>query len=89
MPCLLLIITLRFTFGEEKIDKTSKFPQNIMPMVVGNILFCIFLSLLPAPIVKNSHILAEIYCIFLEKHPRPNLKVFQYYIYNSINRLEN
>ena len=42
MPCLLLIITLRFTFGEEKIDKTSKFPQNIMPMVVGNILFCIF-----------------------------------------------
>ena len=42
MPCLLLIITLRFTLGEEKIDKTSKFPQNIMPMVVGNILFCIF-----------------------------------------------
>ena len=34
--------------------------------------------LLTSPIVKNSHILARIYFIFLKERPRPNLKGFQY-----------
>ena len=36
------------------------------------------MSLLTAPIVKNSHILTAIYFIFLKKRPRPKLKDFQY-----------
>ena len=36
------------------------------------------MPLLTAPTVKNSHILAEIYFIFLKKHTRSNLKVFRY-----------
>ena len=35
------------------------------------------MCLLRAPIDKNSHILAGIYFIFLNKRPRPNLKDFQ------------
>ena len=40
----------------------------------------IFMSLLTAGIVKNSHVLAGIYFIFQKKHPRTrlNLKGFQY-----------
>ena len=41
---------------------------------------------LTAPIVKNNHILAEIYFIFLKKRPRTNLKVFQYEIWTSVKR---
>ena len=36
------------------------------------------MSLLIALIVKNSHILARIYFIFLKKRPRPNLKGIQF-----------
>ena len=36
-----------------------------------------FMSLLTAPVVKNSHILAGTYFIFLKTRPRLNLKVFQ------------
>ena len=50
-----------------------------MSMIVGNF-FLLFMSLLTAHIVNNSHILAGIYFIFLKKRPRPNLKVFQYQI---------
>ena len=39
------------------------------------------MSLLPAPIIKNSHILAGIYFIFLKKRPIQNLEVFQYQIW--------
>ena len=53
--------------------------QNIMNIVVCKIFFS-FLSLLTALIVKNSHILAGIYFIFLKKRRRPNLKCFQYQI---------
>ena len=38
----------------------------------------LFMYLLTALIVKNSHILAGIYVIFLRKRPRPSLKSFQY-----------
>ena len=44
------------------------------------------ISLLTALIVKNSHILAEIYLIFLVKCPRLNLKSFQYQIWISVKR---
>ena len=39
--------------------------------------FLLFLSLLTAPIVKNSYILDGIYFVFLKRRPSPNLKVFQ------------
>ena len=39
------------------------------------------MSLLTAPIIKNSHILAGIYFIFLKKRPIQNLEVFQYQIW--------
>ena len=45
------------------------------------------MSLLTALFVKNSHILAEIYFIFLKKCPRSNLKGFQYHIWTSVKRL--
>ena len=38
MPCLLLIITLRFTCGEKKLLPNIKMSQNIMAMIVA---FCI------------------------------------------------
>ena len=43
----------------------------------------LFMSLLTAPIVKNSPILAGIYFIFLEQHPRLNLRVFPYQDWKS------
>ena len=39
---------------------------------------------LPAPFVKNSHILAEIYFIILKKRPRLDLKGFQDQIWTSV-----
>ena len=38
------------------------------------------MSLLKAPIVKNSHSFGPIYIIFLKQRPEPDLKVFQYRI---------
>ena len=37
----------------------------------------LFISLLTARIVKNSHILAGLYFIILKRHPETKLKVFQ------------
>ena len=39
-------------------------------------------------IVKSSLILAGIHIIFLKKHPRPNLKGFQYHIRTSVIKKE-
>ena len=44
IPCLLLIIALRFTCGESKICGNIKISQNIMTMIVCKIFFC-FLGL--------------------------------------------
>ena len=57
--------------AKEKFDKISKSLK---------ILFC-FLQLLATPNVKNSHILAEKYFIFLKKCPTPNLQVFEHKIW--------
>ena len=46
------------------------------------------MSLLTAFIVKNSHILAGIYFIFLKKGPGPNSKGFQCQIWTSVKRSE-
>ena len=46
------------------------------------------MSLLAAPIVQMTHVLARINFIFLEKRPGPNLKVFQNRIWTSAKRLE-
>ena len=43
--------------------------------------------LLTALIVKNSHVLAEIYFILLKSCPRPNLKGFHYEIWISVKKL--
>ena len=45
------------------------------------------MSLLTALIVGNSHILVEIYFIFLKKGARPNFKGFQCQIWTSVKRL--
>ena len=44
------------------------------------------MSLVTAPIVKNSDFLAGIYFIFLKMRPGLNLKVFQYRILTSVKR---
>ena len=44
--------------------------------------------LLTAFIVKNSHIFAGVYFIFLKKGPRPNLKGFQCQIWTLVKRSE-
>ena len=44
------------------------------------------MSISTALVVKNSHILAGIYFIFLKRHARPNLKGFQYQISTSVKR---
>ena len=44
------------------------------------------MSLLTVLIVKNSHILAGTYFIFLKKHRVLNLKGFQYQIWTSLKR---
>ena len=46
------------------------------------------MSLIKALIVKNSHIPAGIYLIFLKKRPRPNLKGIQYQIWALVKRSE-
>ena len=51
-----------------------------MNIIVCKIFFLLFMSLLTSLIVKNSHILAGIYFIFLKKGPKSNLKDFQYQI---------
>ena len=62
----LLLIMLRFTYGEVKIYSTIKKSQNIMNMICLQNFILIFMSLLTALVVKNSHILAGIYLIILE-----------------------
>ena len=44
------------------------------------------MSLSTIPIVKNCHILAVIYFIFLKERARPKLKVLQYQIWASGKR---
>ena len=63
---LLLLIMFRFTYGEVKIYSTIKKSQNIMNMICLQNFILIFMSLLTALVVKNSHILAGIYLIILE-----------------------
>ena len=88
IPCLWLIITLRFTCGEREIYSTIKMSQNIMRMILFNFFFFLLSKpMLTVSVAKNSHILALIYFIFLRKRLRPNLKGFQWQI--SVKRLRN
>ena len=41
------------------------------------------MSLLTAPVAKNSHILTKTYFICLKNSPRANFKVFQYKVWTS------
>ena len=60
---LLLITTLRFNFVERKISSTTKILRTWLS---ANFLL-LFMSLLTALVVKNSHILTGIYFNFLKK----------------------
>ena len=77
LPCLLLIITLRFTSSETKIlikhQKVSKYPDyDCLPKFT-----LLFIFLLTAPTVESSHVLTEVYLFALKIWLRPNLKGFQ------------
>ena len=48
--------------------------------------YLLFLTSLAALIVENSQSLAEIYFMFLKKHPKLNLKSFQSQIWTSIKK---
>ena len=76
----LLSLLVKREFG-----KTSKKSQNIITRIVC-IPFVFFMSVLTVPLVKSSHILDGIYCIFLRKCCRPNSKVYQYQIWTSKNQ---
>ena len=52
-------------------------------------IFLLFMRLLRAPIAKNTHLLAGIYFIFLEKCPIPNMEGFQDQIWTSVKRSES
>ena len=78
--CLLPIIMLRFISNERKIQLNMKKSQTLWPWLSANF-FLLFMFLLTVGTVKSSHILNEIYFIFLEKHPKPNLLGFQYQIW--------
>ena len=56
-----------------------------MTRIVFKILFW-FLSLLAAPIILNSYILAVVYFISLKQRLRPNLKVFQCQPWTSVKK---
>ena len=75
---------LRFTCGEREICLTIKKVSKYYEHDCLQNFLLLFMSLLRALIVKNSHILAGIYFIFLKKRSRPNLKGFQYQIWNSV-----
>ena len=80
---LLLLIMLCFTcFDFLNYQKVSKYYELDR---LQNFLL-LFMSLLTALIVKNSHILAGIYVIFLKRRPRPNLKGFQYQLWTLEKR---
>ena len=67
-----------FHFNEKKnLIKNQKVSKYSDHDCLGNS-FLFFMSLLTAQIIKNSHIPAGIYFIFLRKIPGPNLKIFQY-----------
>ena len=46
------------------------------------------MSLLIVPIFKNSHVVVEIYFIFLKTRPRSNFKGFQYLNWTLVKRPE-
>ena len=48
----------------------------------------LFMSLLTALIIKDSHILARVYFIFLKKCHGPNLNGFQYQILDLSEKIE-
>ena len=85
--CLLLIITLCFTCGENNTFSSIKMSQNIMNMVAWEIFFIFFLSLLTALILQSSPILARIYITFLKNYCILKLKGFQFQIWSSVKRL--
>ena len=58
-------------------------------MVVYKVFFLPFVSLTTVPIIKNSHILPEIFFIFPKEQLRPNSKLSQYQIWTSVERSKN
>ena len=82
VPNLDLSESVRFT----EIVKLNQVLRGLGKVRSKNVFAETIMDKLAAQIVKNSHILAEIYFIFLKKHFRLNLKVFQYQIQTSVKR---
>ena len=82
-------MTLRFTCGEKKNLVKHQNVSKYYDMDCLQIFLLLLMSLLTIPIVKNSHILAGVYFIFLRKRPRPNAKVYQYQTWYSAKRSKN
>ena len=61
---------------KKKLVKHQKFLKYYDHCCLQNFILN-FMSSLTVPIVKNSHILAGIYFIFLKERPRPNSKALQ------------
>ena len=59
IPCLLLITTIHYLWGQKNLVKYQKISKYYDHHYLQNFLF-LFMSLLTAPIVKNSPILAGI-----------------------------
>ena len=89
VPCTLVTNnhTSFHLWWKENLVKQSKFSKYYGHGCLQNFLL-LFMPLLTAPIVKNSHILTEVYFIFLKKRPGANLKAFSYRIWTSVKRSE-
>ena len=71
-----------FDCGERKIWSNIKTPQNVVTTFSVKF-FVFFMSLLTAPVVKNTDILAGIYFIVEKNYPGPISKGFQYQIWST------
>ena len=74
---------LRFTCDEKKLVEYQEVITYYDNDCLQNI-FLLFVSFLTAPVIKNSHILAEPYFTFRKQCPGPNLNISQYQIWTSV-----
>ena len=76
IPCLLLIITIRFICSDTRPLSNMKMSQNIMTRIVWKIFFCFLCLNKQLQLLKTVILLAEIYFIFVESVIHQTLKAF-------------
>ena len=76
IPCLLLIITIRFSCSDTKTLPNIKMSQNITTRIVWKIFFCFLCLNKQLQLLKTVILLAEIYFIFLENVIHQTSKAF-------------